>query len=300
MPDNAVAYPLGAPTISNSKITVDLALQQPKRITQRLSEINLQKFIVDKVFTNGAPVVGGALIFDQLVANDLYLSRDIEARAPGNEYPVVGSDRTDPKVAKVEDYGGKFKVEDTTKKRNDKVYFDNQVTALANTIVRKVNQRAVAVLDAAITGVGSAALIAGHNWTNVTLSGTSPTPNNARPFADIAAARLAADKEELGVEFNLLLVNPQELASLTIAYGEDFAAFIASIGLEIFASNRVTAGTAYILEKGKVGVLGYEEGLTTEVIDDRHTRSSWVQSYVNPLFAVTNPYSIKKITGLAA
>jgi hypothetical protein len=300
MPDNAVAYPLGAPTISNSKITVDMALQQPKRITQRLSDITLQKFIVDKVFTSGAPVVGGALIFDKLLANDIYLSRDIEARTASNEYPVVGSDRRDPEVAKVEDYGGKFKVADETKKRNDKIYFDNQVTALANTIVRKVNQRATAVLDAAIAGVGSAALIAGHNWTNVTLSGNSPTPNNARPFADIAAARLAADKEELGVEFDMLLVNPQELASLTIAYGEDFDAFVSSAGVEIFASNRVTAGTAYILEKGKVGVLGYEEGLTTETYDERKTRSTWVQSYVNPLFAVTNPYSIKKITGLAA
>ena len=34
-----VAFPLGAPVVSNSQITVDIAYKQPGKITKRLSDL---------------------------------------------------------------------------------------------------------------------------------------------------------------------------------------------------------------------------------------------------------------------
>lgn len=295
-----VAYPLGAPTIQGNQLTVDMALKQPQRITRRIADLTLQKFIVDKIFSSsGVSVESGAVLFDQATANDLYLTRDVEERAPGAEYPIVGADRTEPQVAKSEDWGGKFWVTDEAVRRNDRVYFDQQTTKLANTIVRKVNQRAVATLENAIAGLGGAAVVPGHDWSNVTLSGTSPTPNNARPFADFAAVQLAADIEELGVVYDLWIVNPVEDHNLRIAYGEEYADALAAAKIEVFASNRVAAGTAYAVARNQVGFLDYEQGLSTETWREEKTKRNWVQSSVMPIMGVTNPYSIKKVTGLA-
>ncbi|CAM3432146.1 major capsid protein [Tsukamurella hominis] len=295
-----VAYPLGAPTIQDNKLTVDMALAQPQRITRRIADLTLQKFIVDKIFaSSGVSVASGAVLYDQATTNELYTNRDVEERAPGAEYPLVGSDRLEPKVATSEDWGGKFFVTDEAVRRNDRVYFDRQTTQLANTIVRKVNQRAVATLENAIAGLGGAGVVPGHDWSNVTLSGTSPTPNNARPFADFAAVQLTADVQELGVVYDLWIVNPQEQHNLRIAYGEEYAAALAAAQIEIFASNRVTAGTAYAVARNQVGFLDYEQGLGTETWREQKTKRNWVQSSVMPIMGVTNPYSIKKVTGLA-
>lgn len=294
-----VAFPLGAPTISQNKLTVDMALEQPNRITKRLSDITLQKFIVDRIFsTSGVAIAGGAIIHDVLAKNELYLTRDVEQRGPGDEYPKVSGERLEPQVAKVEDWGGKFDVTDQAKKRNRITDFDNQVTQLGNTLVRKVNGQAIKVLDAAITSLGGAGLVTGHDWSNITLSGNSPTPNNARPGADFRAVQLAADKEELGIVYDLWLMNPEEESALMVAYGEDYAAWLQSMKVEIFSSNRVTAGEAFAVAKGQVGFLDYEEGLTTETWREEKTRKTWVQSYVMPIMGITNPYAIKKIVGL--
>ena len=133
----------------------------------------------------------------------------------------------------------------------------------------------------------------------MTLSGTAPTPNNERPFADFAAVQLAADREELGVSYDLWLVNPQELHNLRVAYGVELSAILADAGLEIFPSNRITAGTAYAVARAQVGFLDYEQGLATETWREQKTKRNWVQSSVLPIMGVTNPYSIKKLTGLA-
>ncbi|MEJ9080765.1 major capsid protein [Gordonia malaquae] len=295
-----VAYPLGAPTVTGNQLTVDLALKQPGRITKRIADLTLQKFIVDRIFaSSGTTVASGAVIYDQVTRNELYTDRDVEERAPGTEYAIVGSDRGQPNVAKSEDWGGKIWISDEAVRRNDKVHFDNQVTSLANTIVRKVNTRAVATLEAAIAGLGGAGVVPGHDWSNVTLSGTSPTPNNERPFADFAGVQLAADVEELGVVYDLWLINPQEKHNLKIAYGPDLDEILKDSGLELFDSNRVPAGTAYGVARQQVGFLDYEQGLATETWREQATKRNWVQSSVLPIMGVTNPYSIKKITGLA-
>lgn len=295
-----VAYPLGAPVVTNNQLTVDLALKNPGRITKRLSDLTLQKFIAPELFSSsGAVTTSGAIIYDTIKVNQLYTSRDVEQRGPSDEYPIVQGERTEPKVARSEDWGGKFWQSDEAVRRNDVVGFNNLVTQLATTLVRKVNQRTVAVLDDVISGLGGAGVISGHDWGNVTLTGNSPTPSKQRPFADLMAAQLAADVEELGYEYNVWIVNPIQYADLRIAYGPDLTSILADAGISMFRSNRVTSGTAYAAVRGGVGFLDYEQMLATETWREPETKQNWVQSSVLPIMGVTDPYAVKKVTGLA-
>lgn len=300
MPISTVAYPLGTPTVVDNKLTVDTALNQPGRITKRIADLTLQKFIVDKIFgSSGADVAAGAIIYDQVTENDLYTSRDVEQRGPSDEYPIIYGERGEPMVAKAEDWGGKFFVTDEARSRNKVAEFDQDVTRLANTIVRKVNQRAVATLESAITALGGAGVVVGHDWSSAILTGTSPTPTAQQPVADFTNTQLAADTDELGVVYDLWLVNPNQKAALANVYGAEYKALLESLGVSIFDSNRVPAGTAYAVATGQVGFLDYEKKLQTETWREQSTRRTWVQSFAMPIMGVTNPYAVKKVTGLA-
>lgn len=295
-----VAYPLGAPVVANNGITVDMALKQPGRINKRLSDLTKQKFIASEIFGEaGTTTTTGAIIYDVITINELYTKNDVEQRGPSDEYPIVQGERLQPKVAQSEDWGGKFWMEDGAVRRNDATQMDRLTTQLANTIVRKVNQRTVAVLEDVISNLGGAGVIPGSDWSDVTLTGNSPTPNAQRPFADIIRAQLAADVEELGYVYNVWIMNPQQEADLKIAYGESYASVLQSANISTFVSNRVTAGTAYAAVRGGVGFLGYEQMLTTETWREPAKKKNWVQSSVLPIMGVTDPYALKKVTGLA-
>lgn len=299
MVTNQVTFPLGAPTVSGSQLTVDTALNQPTRVTRRIADLTLQRFIVNRIFANGGGVSGGAVIYDQATLNELYLDRDVERVMPGDEFPIVGSSRPTPKVAEVEKYGGKFYVHDEARDRNDRAYFNNQVTILANTIVRKVNTRAVIELEAAITALGGVATFVGHDWGAVVTGGSSQTNNSGWPGADVAQAQYQADVDELGVEYDLWLVNPMQKMQWGLAYGKDARQALEDQGIrEMFASNRIPNGTAYAVASGEVGELRVEQPLRTETERIVLRESTLVQSSVRPVMYVTNPYSIKKITGL--
>lgn len=299
MATNNITFPLGPPTVSGTTLTVDQALQQPTRVTRRIADLTLQNFIVSRIFANGGGVSGGAVIYDQATLNELYLDRDVERVAPGDEFPIVGSSRPTPKVAEVEKYGGKFYVTDEARDRNDVAYFNNQVTMLGNTITRKVNTRAVQELDAAITALGGAGTFVGHNWGTVVTGGSSQTNNSGWPAADLANAQYLADVDELGVTYDLWIVNPLQKMQWGITYGKDAAEALANLGIrEMFASNRVANGTAYAVASGQVGELRLEQPLRTETDRDVKTERTLVQASVRPVMYVTNPFSIKKITGL--
>lgn len=296
---NQVTFPLGAPSVSGSQLTVDMALNQPTRITRRIADLTLQKFIVSRIFAQGGSVSGGAVIYDQATLNELYLDRDVERVEAGQEFPIVGSSRPTPKVAQVEKYGGKFYVFDEARDRNDVTYFNNQTTILGNTIVRKVNTRSILELEAAIAAVGGAATFVGHNWGTVVTGGSSQTNNTGWPAADIAMAQFLADTDELGVEYDLWIVNPKQKMQFSITYGRDAAQVLADNGIrEMYASNRVANGTAYAVATGQVGELRLEQPLRTETERIVKNEKTLVQSSIRPVMYVTNPYSIKKVTGL--
>lgn len=294
-------HPLGPPSISGADITVDFALQQPTRITRTLEDLTLQKFLVDKVMSNGGSVSGGAVIFDVLEANDLYLPREVEPIAPAGEYPIVDGERRAPKIAPVEKWGGKLFIPDESRDRNEAGLFARKLRQLGNTIVRRINTNTMAVLDAAVTAYGRT--IEGNNWQAVKTAGSEASTASKWPLADLAHATAQSQIDELGIEFNLIILNPQEQQALITIYGSfgGYKKVLADLGYTDFVTNRQTAGKAKIVAAGQVGEYRVEQPLQTVTYraDGEHTDRTWVKSSVRPVEFVDNPYAIVELTKLA-
>ena len=58
----------------------------------------------------------------------------------------------------------------------------------------------------------------------------------------------------------------------------------------------VPAGRAYVVQKGKPGIVGYERPLTVDIIDQREKRQKLIQVYAVPAFAVDRPQATKVVT----
>jgi hypothetical protein len=300
MATSPFGYPIGSPTISGNSITVDTMLNEPTRITRALADLSLRRMFAQRIFSTPGGVEGGALLYDVLTSNDLFLdsTREVQNVEPGAEFPIVTSSRSAPSIARVEKFGGKFFVTDEARARNDETQVRNGTMRLSNSISKGVDARAIAALDAAVTTYSRTAT--GVNWATANSTVASSLTKNIEPGADFAAAQLTADTDELGVQFDLWIVNPAQYAALSKFYGvANLAGVLDAYGVEVLSSNRVTAGTAYAVESGVVGEMRFEQGLVTETWREQATERTWVQSSIRPVFAVTNPYSVIKFSGLA-
>lgn len=295
---NNVSYPYAQPVVSGSAITVQTMLDQPTRITRYLSSLPLRNFISPMIFSTTGGVTGGAVVYDQLTLNDLFTTRDVQNVEPGAEFPVVTSENPEPKLASVEKYGGKFFVTDEARDRNDGGVLQREGRKLINTIERKTDQKAITSLDAAISGIASQT-VAGVNWGAVVTAGASASNASAWPAADLSKVQLLADTQELGTVFDLWIVNPAQKAQFDLIYGTGGADVLSSYGVRMVSSNRVAAGTAYVVASGQVGEIRFEKPLSTETWREPKTQRTWVQSDVRPVMFVTDPYSVVKVTGLA-
>lgn len=286
------------PELDGRALTVDAALHHPEMLRNRIARLADSEILLPKLFhPYGAAVQSGALLYSVVQASDFFTT-DVEKRSPGNEYTVVEGVDPEPKLALVEDWGGKFNVPDEVRTRNNISYLDQQTTQLANTIARKLDVRALEEVDAAI---GAENLVPGNDWSAAVTIGPADglTPGDELPTADLSAAQLASDLQELGVRHDLLIVHPQEAHALRVLYGDKLAGVLTSAGLELFSNPRIEAGTAWCVEKGMVGTIGFEHPLTVTTWRDEATRSTWVQAFCVPAFAVDRPFASKKLTGLA-
>lgn len=287
------------PELSGRLLTVDIALKQPSIIRNRIAQLADDQILLPKFFrTFGGQVQGGGMLYSVIQASDFFTS-DVEKRSPRSEYKVVEGVDPDPQLALVEDWGGKFQIgiEDIT--RNNVSYLDQQSTQLANTITRKLDVRAMQVVTAAVTDDN---VVPGNDWATLVTIGNPAdlTASADLPTADLSAAQLASDLQELGVIHDMLVVHPNEAHSLRVAYGPKLDDMLTSAGIQnMFSNPRVTAGTAWAIQSGMVGTVGFEFPLTVNAWLDQETRSWWVQAFVVPAFAVDRPFAAKKLTGLA-
>lgn len=287
------------PELTGRTLTVDVALKQPTILRDRIAKLADQQILLPKFFRpSGARVEGGGLLYSVIQAADFFTTR-VEKRTPGAEYRVVEGIEPEPKLAVVEDYGGRVQILDEDVTRNDVNRIDQLTTQLSNTIVRKLDVRAVEALEAA----SIASVAVSTSWEDLILSGPLDqlTPSGDRPTAHFAQTQELADLEELGVVLDTLIVAPEQARQLRTAYAENLDDMLKSAGFTggMVANPRIPAGTAYVAQGGMVGTVGFEVPLTVEVVDDRLTRSRWIQAYAVPAFAVDRPFAAKKITGLS-
>ena len=296
----AQQFPFGTPQVNGNDITVDLMLREPTRINHYLSDLIYEGFFADRIFNNAGGVSGGALIYTQLTKNDVFAASGVQKVAPGGEFPTVSFDRPEPKIAAVDKWGGKYQVFDEARDRNDLSLIQSETIKLSNTILEQLHTEAIAHLDAAITEFGSDVQMVGTSWADAAAATLTTTSNAAQPAADFAIVNKKAKQFKLGGKFNLWIVNPNEMANFQITYGERWESILRSWNTDMVATDLVDEGEGYVVAEKMVGEMRFEKPLTTVTIPEPETESSWVQSSVRPLYAVTRPYSVIKVTGLAA
>lgn len=295
-------YP-GTADVDGTVITVDQALNDPTIIEERVAEIAGKDLLVESIFLEGGEVTGGSVIYSPITKKHLYMEDDVAARQPGDEYPVVYSERPESKIARVEDFGGKFSTTDQARKRNQTVDFDNEVTLLANTITRKINARAVETLEAgAAVSEESFTMSATSPWDSIHIDGPADTISmpGERPTALFAHAQAMADELELGITYQRLILNPLEKAALSILYGKDLRNVLDAFNLQLLVSNSVAPGEGYLVDPHKAGFVRYEETLTVTTWRDEAHRQTWTQGYAMPVMGITTPSAVFKLVGLAS
>ena len=293
-------YPFGSPVVSGNDITVDMMLNQPTKINGYLSNIVRTKYFADLIFTNGGGVSGGALIVTQVAKTTGLPTRRAQEVSPGSEFPEVTFDRPAPITKQVTKIGGKFRVTDEARDRNDLSAVQSEGLILGQDLVDQLHARALTELEASITAIGSDVQMGGTSWSDAAGLTLTTTANNLLPFADFANIRKRAEILGLGITYNVIILHPDEYANLEIITQGHAAEFLRAQGFEAVQSTLVTAGSAYVVQKGMVGQVRYEQPLQTITTRDELTESTWVKSSVRWVYGVVNPYAAIKVTGLAS
>jgi hypothetical protein len=294
----AITNPLGPPAFSGTTFSIDIALQQPTRVLLPMTlDLTRLRFFVDRIFTSAGGVQGGAVVYDVAVTPDLYMDRDIQRVEPGSEFPEVAFSRRAPSVATVEKWGAKFRFLDEARDRNNIGEFTRAMRQMSNTIVRKINQRGVQILEAFITA--NSRTVVGVSWGSVNTTQAAGSNWPLFPARDFAKAALVSEQEEMGIDYNLWILNPADMFNLEGIYGANLGALLASYGVDIFVTNRIAAGTAYAVAENQVGEMRVEQPLQTVTWRDPNGKEqTWVQSSVRPLMFANNGFAILKFTGL--
>jgi len=296
-----IVNPLAPPTVSGTTYTVDFLLSNPTRVTRIVADLVMANFFLDRVFSTGGDVSGGAVLYDQANYLDIYTDRDVERIEPGTEAPIVTGQRTAPLVALVEKFGGKFPITNEARRRNEMNRMNNHMRRLSNTIVRKMHQRGLAELAAQIAA--NARTASSISWSAaMALTMTTASPS-ARPARTFTAAQREAENNEFGYAYDTLIVNPTEAESIRTVYADTLDAILSDNGItSMISTPRKASGSAYLLAGGEVGEMRLEEPLRTTVTPEGAPtlrEQDWVQSLVNPVFFVTDPYAILEMTGIA-
>lgn len=291
-------YPPGAPTVNGSLITVDRFLKTPPQVQRTLDQLTLNRFIADELYGPGPAAVGGAVLYDQLTSvGDFFTDRDVEAIAPGAEFPLVSEGVGAPLTASVTKWGGAaiFTYEEIDRDRRD--VLNRNLIKLRNTLVKKVDAVAIAVLNGAPVQTQTAS----GDWT---VSGTDI-------IGDLETARIAIDEQDMGYAADLCLINPaqkldlkrnpairealpRESLSDNLLGGGDLGNLL---GFRWAVSNRVPAGTVWVVNAKVVGSISDEVPLYTRVIDEPRNERKLVQAGRRVVPFVTDPRAAVRITG---
>lgn len=290
-------YPPADPTVAGQNITTEQFLRNPERVQRVINDLTAERFIADHIFSSGG-AAGGAVIFDQLSSSELYTERDAQAIEPGSEFPLTDSGEASPKVAAVVKWGAASAFTYEAVRRDSRDTLNRGLTKLRNTLIRKVDTVAMAALEAApILGA------AGSDWSNQT---------SGDIIGDLAVARSAIDDADMGYNADTVLINPAQYVDLMrnekirSALPREAAAsnpaasgqLTGLMGFTWYVSNRVAAGSAYVLAAKVAGSIRDEMPLYSRTIDQQERERYLVQAARITVPIVTDPEAVYKLTGL--
>lgn len=150
------SYPPAAPTISSNLITIHQLLASPARITRALRRIADLRFVSDEILTRQLRTSGGAVLYE--TGESITNAREIEAVAPGAEYPRDTPSVGTAAMAAVKKWGQAVFLSDEKIKRS--IYagqeVDRTLRKVVNTVISKIDGLTISAIASNVTATHQA------------------------------------------------------------------------------------------------------------------------------------------------
>lgn len=197
------SYPPGPPTIdlATQLMEIHQLLKSPARLRRRLRTVADSRFVADRLLTQRLRTSGGAILYE--TGESIYNARDIEAVAPGGEYPRDTPSTGVANLAAVSKWGQAVFMSDEKLKRS--VYMGQELNRslrkTVNTVVRHVDRLTTAAIASAVTATHAAIAV----WTDGT---------NARMYRDLELASAVVVDLNEGFMPDMVLMSTNNYALL--------------------------------------------------------------------------------------
>lgn len=294
-------YTQQGPTVEGTRVTVDAFLNNSPVVQRTLEQLTYQRFIADYIFRQGERTTSGAVLYQQLLANDLFTARDVQEIEELSEFPILNTGERGMLAEQVKKWGGAVLFSDEKRRRDQRDLLARDLRRLSNTVVRKVNRVAVGVLnaDANVRTVAAAA-----PWSDAT---------NRQVISDLANAQaLVDDLIDMGYDADTVLINPQNALEAKLdkdvrdalprenrADNPLLAGDMSGLlDLNFIKTNDVPEGTAYVLSRQMVGSYHDELPFYSRVVPWPQREGTLLQAARITVPVVTDPLAIVKITGI--
>ncbi|MFY1686487.1 hypothetical protein [Plantactinospora sp. WMMB782] len=195
-----VAYPPAAPTLAGDLLTIDRLLKSPTLIRRRLQTLGDLRFVADQILTQRFRSSGGAVLYE--ISEPIFNEREIEAVAPGSEYPRDTPVRGEAATAAVSKWGQAVFLSDESIKRNvfGGTEVDRSLRKVVNTVIRKVDRITIAAVASAVTATQPAQ----DGWEG----------NGAQMLRDIELAKAEIADLDMGYMPDTIMMSTQKYALL--------------------------------------------------------------------------------------
>lgn len=293
--------PFPGPSITNDLLTVSVFLNSPPLVRRRVEQISEINFVTPQLFGKGPDTNAGAVAYDQVTKNDLYLTRSASKIAPGAEFPLGTDELPIPKIASIDKWGERVKIPLEAVIRDNWGAVDRAFTKLANTIVQKVDQVGIQTLKDAPT-------------LDYTFNATWAGSDINAILEGLIGARRKSIQTKMGYRPNTLILNTEKADRLFVAavntdkklFGEQAQAdkiingYVGRLlNFDIFATEEIDAAdSGWLVEKGVVGDISDERPLNTKSYYRDENESWFVQGSRSFVPYVTDPNAAIELIGI--
>ena len=147
-------YPVARPEGALTTQPLHHLLQYPRLIAKRVATLADQKFIADFLLTGRYVAQGGGVFYE--TGEQIFAADAAESVAPGSAYPKTVLTQGELAAAKTDKQGLATDITDEKVSREGISYVNKGLTRLANTVIRDVDARAMAIIASKITSTSAA------------------------------------------------------------------------------------------------------------------------------------------------
>ncbi len=294
--------PPNAPTIAGENLTVSTLLNTPPLVKRVIEDLTESRFVSSRIFGPGPNTNAGAVAYDQVTANDRFLTRDVKEIAPGAEFPLLTDEVPTPKIASVAKHGGRIKIPNETVIRNNRSATTRAFTKLSNTIIRKSDRVAMQALEDAPT-------------LEYPFDATWAASDINAILAGLLEAREMSTTLEMGYYPDTVIINQTLATRLLIAaiatdkklFGENGQEDVVRSGylgrildMDFWVTEELDNDEGWMVQAGIVGDIADETPLNTKAYWWEPNESWYVQGSRSFVPYVTDPYAAIHLQELAA